>query len=360
MLPGSEQLAPGAFSVLAMLAVVGVVVTWLVRRRRARRGVRRRPVVLGVFGVVAIAAVVAAISTWPPPFTTPEFPPTGPLFPEEGLFTRPVDDLEVHPDSDRVIAAIGDLELHASFGGPARGVVWGIPFNIVDEDTPTTTVRYRAPWSRYEGPVPIADPAYIESLPTYGFDNHYVALDPQRRKMWELLGTVVWFGRWEAGSGAFWDLDSLDYGTYSTTASGLPLLPGVVTYDEVAAGSIDHVIWAGLPNVSSTRHVWPARATDGRSDDPGAPPMGAWLRLRNDADLSDLGPQARVIAEALQVHGLIVSDTSGGGFSLRGTPDGRFDRDDLRGLRRFSAADFEVLDHEWLMVDRDSMEARPR
>lgn len=360
VLPGSEQLAPVAFGLLAVVSVIAVVVVLLVRRRRSRRGVQRRPVVLVVASVAAAAALLATVVTWPPAFRTPEFPPTGPLFPDEGFFTRPIDDLDVSADSDRWTAALGDLPLTAAFGGPARGVIWGVPFNPVDGSTPTTRIRYRAPWSRYEGPVPIADPAYIESMPTYGFDNHYVALDPERRMMWELIGTVVWFGRWEAGSGAVWDLDSLDYGEYSTTASGLPLLPGIVTYDEVAGGSVDHLIWATAPNISATGVVWPARATDGRSDDPDAPPMGAWLRLRDDADLSGLGPQATVIAEALQRHGAVLMDTSGGPFALRGTPDGRFDRDDLAGLARFTPADFEVVDHEWLMVDPDSMAARPR
>ncbi len=359
VLPGSEQLAPAVFGLLSVLSLVAVAVVLLVRRRRVRRGVRRPPVVLAVTAAALTAAVLATVVTWPPAFTTPEFPPTGPLFPEEGFFGRPIDDLDVAPDSERWTTALGDLPLSANFGGPARGVIWGIPFNPVDEDTPTTRVRYRAPWSTYEGPVPIADPAYIESMPTYGFDNHYVALDRDRRLMWELLGTVVWFGRWEAGSGAIWDLDSLDYGEYSTTASGLPLLPGVVTYDEVAAGSVDHVIWAASPEISSTRHVWPARATDGLSDDPDAPPMGTWLRLREDADLSGLGPQAQVVAEAMQRHGILLMDTSGQAFAIRGTPDGRFDRDDLGDLRRFTAADFEAVDHEWLMVDPDSMAAAP-
>jgi len=360
VLPGSEQLAPVVFGLLAVASISAAVVTLLVRRRRSRRGIRRRPVVLAIVSTVALVAVGATVVTWPPAFDTPEFPPTGPLFPDEGFFTRPIDDLEVARESDRWTAALGDLPLFANFGGPPRGVVWGVPFNPVDESTPTTRIRYRAPWSRYEGPVPIADPAYIESMPTYGFDNHYVALDRERRMMWELLGATVWFGRWEADSGAFWDLDSLDYGEYSTTASGLPLLPGLVTYDEVAGGSLEHVIWAGSPGISSTRHLWPARATDGRSDDPDAPPMGAWFRLRADADLSGLGPQAKVIARALQRHGVMLTDTSGGVFSLRGTPDGRFDLDDLRGLRRFTPADFDAVDHEWLMVDADSMAARPR
>ena len=156
-----------------------------------------------------------------------------------------------------------------------------------------------------------------------------------------------------------WDLDSLQFGGPATTASRLPLLPGVLTYDEIVAGRVDHVVWAGSPDISSSRTVWPALATDGLSDSPDAPPMGAWLRLRDDVDLSGLGPQARVIAEGLQRHGMILTDTSNERFGLRGTPDGRWDRKDLRTIGQLTADDFEVVDQRGIMVAPDSMEARP-
>lgn len=359
-LPGSQQLAPVVFGLLTLGWLAALVVSLLVRRARNRDGHRPFPAVSVVVGLLAVASLVLTLVWWPPPFTSPEFPPTGRLFPAEAFFYRPVQDLPVAADSDRWIAALGDEQLAAGFGGePVDGVVFGIPFNPVDADTPTTEVTIRRAQERsYTGPYPIADPAYIESMPTYGFDNHYVALDRDARRMWELIGTTVWFGRWEADSGALWDLDSLDYGGPATTASRLPLLPGVVTYDEVAAGAVEHVIWAGSPHISSSGVVWPALESDGLSDDPDAPPMGSWLRLRADADLEGLGPQARVIAEALQRYGLVLADSSTQRFGLRGTPDGRFDRADLRTLGRFTPADFEVVDHQSLMVAPDSMAAR--
>jgi hypothetical protein len=360
-LPGSQQLAPVLFGLLALGLLAALVVSLLVRRARNRDGHRPVPVVSIVVALAAVAALAMTIVSWPPAFTSPEFPPTGELFPAEAVFRRPATDLPVAADSDRWIAALGDDELGAGFGGePVDGVVFGVPFNPVDASTPTTDVEMRRNAARsYTGPYPIADPAYIESMPTYGFDNHYVALDRESRQMWELIGTTVWFGRWQADAGALWDLDSLDYGGPATTASRLPLLPGVLTFDEVAAGEVGHVTWAGSPDLSSTRFVWPALATDGLSDDADAPPMGAWLRLRSDADLSGLGPQSRVIAEGLQRYGMIMSDTSNERFGLRGTPDGRWDRADLRQLGRFTAADFEVVDPSGVMVAPDSMAAVP-
>ena len=360
-LPGSQQLAPVFFGLMTLGWVAVLVVSLLVRRARNRDGHRPVPVVSILVGLAAVASLVMTIVWWPPPFTSPEFPSTGRLFPEQAFFYRTVADLPVSPDSDRWVAAMGDDPLSAGFGGePIDGVVFGVPFNPVDDATPTEEVEIRLnPARSFTGPYPIADPAYIESMPTYGFDNHYVALDQGSRRMWELIGTTVWFGRWQADAGARWDLDSLDYGGPATTASRLPLLPGVLTYDEVAAGRVEHVVWAGAPWISSSRTIWPALATDGLADGADAPPMGAWLRLRADADLSGLGPQARVIAEGLQRHGLVLADTSNERFGLRGTADGRWDRVDLRTIGQLDAKDFEVVDQSGLMVAPDSMAARP-
>jgi hypothetical protein len=360
-LPGSQQLAPVFFGVMTLGWVALLVVTLLVRRARNRDGHRPVPVVSVVVGLATVASLVMTIVSWPPPFTTPEFPATGQLFPAEAFMYRPATDLPVSADSERFIGALGDDALAAGFGGePVDGVVFGVPFNLVDADTPTTDVEIRFnPGRSYDGPYPVTDPAYIESMPTYGFDNHYVALDRDAGAMWELIGTTVWFGNWQADAGARWDLDSLALGGPATTASRLPLLPGALSYDEVAAGRVEHVVWAGSPRISSSRFVWPAMATDGLADDPDAPPMGTWLRLRADADLSGLGPQARVIAEGLQRYGLVLADTSNERFGLRGTADGRWDRADLATIGRFSPQDFEVVDQAGIMVSPDSMAARP-
>jgi hypothetical protein len=319
-----------------------------------------RPVVVGAFGALALAAAVLVALTWPPAFSTPEFPPNGRLLPEEAFFHRTITDLPVAADSERWVSSFAEEPLIAGFGGSVtNGIVFGIPFNPVDAGTPRQSVDIGI-WgaSSYQGEYPIADPAYIESMPSYGIDNHYIALDRDARTMWELGGTRVWFGRWQADAGVKWDLDDLKFPRGSTMAAGLPFLPGVLSWDEVDAGRVEHVILAGTPITAVDEFVWPARGTDGRSTDPDAPPMGSWLRLRADADLSALGPQARAIAEAMQQHGVVLSDTSAN-FALRGTPDARWDRSDLRTLRTLTGADFEVVDTSTVMVDAGSMEARP-
>ena len=211
------------------------------------------------------------------------------------MFFRRVTDLPVAADSERMIASQGGLPLWAGFSGEVvDGIVWGNPFNIVGPTTPMEQVQLtQYPDMSYPGPYPMTDPAYIEGLPTYHFDQHYLAVDVDRRRHWELIAARRWVGRWQAGAGATWSMDSLDYPEGSTIAAGLPLLPGTITYDEVRGGAIEHLILAISPITARGEWVWPARSTDGQSDDPDAPPMGTWLRLREDVDLSGLGPQAR-------------------------------------------------------------------
>jgi len=85
--------------------------------------------------------------------------------------------------------------------------------------------------------------------------------------------------------------------------------------------------------------------------------MGAWFRLRADFDTSRLAPQARVVAEALKVHGMILAD-NGSSWYLSGAPDERWDNDQLRALGRIKGSDFVAIDATPLRVTADSGQAR--
>ncbi len=362
-LPGSQQLVPVLLGLLLVVCLVGLGVALVVRARRARRtGRMGRPTAAVSFAVVAVLAGVLAFVNLPPRFFVPEFPALPRLLPEQAFFYRQVSDLPVSPQSAAWVASQQDLPLMAGFGGTVvGGSVDGVPFNPVDAATPRVVVNYTMfPQTSPKDPVPMADPAYIETMPRYAYDQHYVAVDLDAGTMWELINVRNWFGRWEAGSGAVWDLDTLTYPTGSTTASGLPLLPGSINFDEVAAGSVDHVVLFTSPVSRSLQHVWPARGTDGRDAAPTAMPQGAWLRLKQGTDLSRLGPQAKVVAQGLQRYGMVLSDTSGGNMALRGVPDARWDDADLATLQTISASDFEVVDTSGIKVADDSMEAVPR
>src|SRR3954449_5290918 len=140
-------------------------------------------------------------------------------------------------------------------------------------------------------------------------------------------------------------------GWTSADAAGLPILPGLVRYDEVAAGEIDHPIRITLRR-TDRRYVWPARHQAG-SNDPTAAPMGAWLRLKSTVDPARFGPEARVVIRALQQHGAIVAD-NGSSWYISGAPDDRWDNDDLHGLGALHGSDFEFVDPSGLTTDPDS------
>lgn len=362
MVPGSDIMMGALGRLVLLLGLLVLVIALVVRTVRRRRDPqwRRRPgVVIAATGTVVVGALLTALY-WPPPFVVPTFPALPQLLPAEAFFYRPVTDLPVAAESDRWIASQGGLRLGAGFGGAVQdGVVFGLPFNLVDADTTMVDVELtQYPEASYPGPYPIAEPTYIEGLPLYHIDQHYLAVDVTARTGWELIAARDWFGRWQAGSGARWNMDSVDYPEGSTMAAGLPLLPGTITYAEVEAGTVDHVLLGATSVSARGKFVWPARGGDGISDDPTAPPMGTWMRLRNDADLSGLGPQATVIARAAQQYGILLSDT-GPGFGLRGTPDRRWDDTDLGTLAGLTTDDFEFVDTSEVMVSATTMAANP-
>ncbi len=357
-LPGSDMFVLGLSIIVAIASMVALVVALVIRVIRRRRGTpAKRPIALVVCGVVTATSVLTGFVMWPRGFFVPEFPALPRLFPDRAFFYQDARDLEVTPDSPGTIAAIGGLPFATPALGSAQdGRTRGIPFNLVDRRTPRHAFDFTYPGGSDQTGYPIADPAYVQSMPLFFADNHYVAIDLDRRRMWELAGMRRWFWLWQAGSGAAWDLDSLEYPEGLTTASGLPLLPLAYSYEEVRSGDIGHVLFLSMPTVRAGEHQWPARHTDGPSGDPDAPLMGTWFRLRSDVDISGLGPQAQVIARALQVHGAVLGDT-GGSLALNGVPDARWDDADLDTFAQLGSDDLEVVDAAELMVATGSMEA---
>ncbi|MGI9578005.1 MAG: hypothetical protein ACR2OH_07400 [Microthrixaceae bacterium] len=357
-LPGSDQFILASSLVLLVVALlVAIASLWLRRRRRKRDKPKRRPVGFVASAVMVAIALIAGILAWPPPFSVPEFPALPRLFDDNAFFYREVGDLQVAENSSAAVEALGGLPLIAYASAEVgSGKVAGKPFNFVDDSTQRYAVSFSFPAGSDEGEYPISDPAYIQSMPLFGTDEHYIGIDVTGGRMWEMWAIRNWFGDWHAGSGAIWDLDSLQYPKGRTTASGFPMQPMSFTWEQVRSGQVDHAIFAGSP-VVGPEAIWPARASDGPSEDPDAPPMGTWFRLRADVELTQLGPQARVIAEAMRTHGVVLGDT-GGNFSLSGTPDARWDDDDLDTLKTLSTDDFEVLDTSELMVREGSMEVR--
>ena len=160
--------------------------------------------------------------------------------------------------------------------------------------------------------------------------------------------------------GAVFDLASYALrpdGYTSADAAGLPILPGLVRYDEIAAGEIAHAIRFTAPQTRRD-YVWPARHYASSLTDARYPPMGERFRLRADFDLSSFSPEVRVVLRALKKYGMILAD-NGSSWYLSGAPDPRWNNDRLAELGRVPGSAFEAVDVSSLMADPDSGRVRP-
>jgi hypothetical protein len=270
------------------------------------------------------------------------------VFPASNVWNKPVDRLPVAADSAAIIAAIGaEGGLHADFGsGLWNGAPIGIPITTVAGAQPRVRVSFDYADESDRGPYPIPANVKIEGAPgaTSG-DRHAIIVDRTHCMLYELYALERSGSGWHAGSGAIWSLRSnalRPAGWTSADAAGLPILPGLVRYDEVANGSIDHAIRF---TVERTRRafVYPARHYASDLTDPSLPPMGLRLRLKASLDTRGFPPQARIVLEALKRYGMIVAD-NGSSWYLSGAPDPRWSNDDLHTLGRVTGSDFEVVD----------------
>jgi hypothetical protein len=284
-----------------------------------------------------------------------------PAFPADNHWHARVDGLPVHPQSSAYVGSIGAGDgVKADFGsGLWEGGPIGIPVTAVATGQAKVAVSFDYADESDPGPYPIPPDALVEGGPDADGDRHVLVVEAGACRLYELFDAHPnGDGSWQAGSGAVYDLRANDLrpaGWTSADAAGLPIAAGLVRYDEVAAGRIVHAIRVTVP-ASQNQYVWPARHAASDSGDAALPPMGLRLRLRADADLSGLGPQARVVAEAMQTYGVIVAD-NGSAWYLSGAPDERWDNDDLQSLGTLTGAAFEAVDSSQLMVDPDSAQA---
>ena len=286
-----------------------------------------------------------------------------PVFPADHVWNVLVDALPRDPASDAYVASIGAAAtMHPDFGaGLWEGRAIGIPFDMVGPDQATVPVSFAYADESDPGPYPIPPDAFVEGAPGPGLpvpdgDRHVLVLQTGSCTLYELFDAErQGDGSWTAGSGAVFDLRGYDLrpdGWTSADAAGLPILPGLVRYAEVAAGEIRHALRFTAPSTRRA-YVWPARHFASASTDPALPPMGQRFRLRADADLSGFSDEALAIARALQTYGMILAD-NGSPWYLSGAPDDRWDNEALRDLRQLQGSDFEAVDASGLMASPDS------
>ena len=272
-----------------------------------------------------------------------------PVFPASSVWNQRVDRLPVAADSATLVRSIGlDAPVHADFGsGLYDGQRIGIPFVVVSaKRTPKSRPRFDYADESDRGPYPIPRDVPIEGDPRPGDgDRHAIVVDRDTCTLYELYALRRSGSGWAAGSGAIWSLRSnvlRPAGWTSGDAAGLPILPGLARYDEVATGAIDHALRFTAPETRRA-YVYPARHFASDSTDAALPPMGLRVRLKSSFDTSGFPPQARVVLEALKRYGMILAD-NGSPWFLSGAPDPRWSNDDLHSLGRLTGADFEVVD----------------
>lgn len=264
-----------------------------------------------------------------------------PVFPSDNPWNEDVSALPVDPRSDAYVRSIdagANRFLHADFGG---GGTYGIPFSVVPESQPKVPVTFTAYGGESDpGPYPIPPGAPVEG----GSDRHLIVVQRGACRLYELFGAQRRGTGWAAGSGAAFDLTSdrvRPRGWTSADAAGLPILPGLARYDEVAAGRIAHALRFTVPG-TQRGFIFPARHVASADDDPALPPMGLRLRLKASYDVARFHGEARVILEALRRYGMIVAD-NGAGWFITGAADRRWDDEDLDQLKRVPGAAFEAV-----------------
>ena len=310
-----------------------------------------------VAAVVAIGSVaVAAVATIDEPAVVSEqadrlFPPAPTIggcdvFPADNAWNARIDGAPLHPDSDAIVARIqstGGRRLHPDFG---ENPLYGIPYVVVPATQPRVPVTYVAYGDESDpGPFPIPLDAPVENGPSSDGDRHVLVVQSGTCELFELYRAFRSGAGWRADSGARFDLGSnrlRPLGWTSADAAGLPILPGLVRYEEVAAGEIRHAIRVTFQR-TRRGYVLPATHFASSSDDVDLPPMGMRFRLKASFDVSALRGQARMIATAMQRYGMIVAD-NGSNWYFQGAPSGGWDDDDLGQLKAIDGSWFEVVD----------------
>jgi hypothetical protein len=281
-----------------------------------------------------------------------------PVFPADNVWNARVDDLPVDPRSSAYVASIGaSTGLHPDFGADPT---YGIPYVVVPEGQARAAVSFDYADESDPGTYPIPSSPPIEGGDASTGDRHVLIVEQGACRLYELYAAYPQAnGSWRAGSGAIWDLRSnllRPDGWTSADAAGLPILPGLVRHDEVAAGAIEHALRFTAVRTRKA-HLWPARHDASSVTDLNVPPMGQRFRLKASFDVSGFSRETQVMLRAMQRYGLILAD-NGSNWYVSGTSDPAWDNDVLNPeLRRVHGSDFEAVDESSLRLSADSGQA---
>jgi len=246
--------------------------------------------------------------------------------------------------------------LHPDFGPSyGDGPDYGMPVTVVSGAHRKVSVRFTYASESDRVRYPFGRDTRIEGERASDGDRHAIVVDRSRCRLYETWATRVRAGRWRAGSGATWSLRSNALrpdGWTSADAAGLPILPGLLRWNEVRRGRVDHAI-RFTTDVTSRHHLWPARHDAGSRDSLRFPPMGARFRMRRSFSPAGFGPRARVVIAAMKKYGLVLAD-NGSPWYFQGERNPHWPGRLIADLERIPARAFVAVDASRLKVRNDS------
>ncbi len=318
--------------------------------RTASRGAVIVALFLALAGALSVGAAAAGAAA-PVPGGAIGFQ----LFPSDNPWNARVDTLPLDPNSANYIAHMDPAAaFHPDYGADWDGGPFGIPYVLVSGDQAKVPISFYYPDESDPGPYPIPDSAPVEK----GSDHHILVVDTDNKLLYEVFDATKVSGGWTAGSGAVFDLTSnalRPAGWTSADAAGLPILPGLVRYDEVQAGVITHALRFTMSRTQD-KYIYPARHYASSLTDPDLPPMGLRVRLKASVDISGMPHDAKVVAQALKTYGMMLAD-NGSDWYVSGAPDARWNDDVNSALKQLHGSDFEVVDTTRLVPGAPQVQA---
>ena len=298
--------------------------------------------VLGAIVCSATTAVVAdsAGSEYPLGRGTGDCP----VFPESNPWHEKVNNLPISPLSSQYIASIGaNVDLHPDFGSERA---YGIPYAVVPANQPKVAIHFTAYGDQSNpGPYPIPANAPVEGGQSASGDRHVLVLQAGTCKLFELYNAYPnTDGSWNAGSGAVFNLRSNKLrpnGWTSADAAGLSIFAGLIRYDEIKRGYINHAIRFTVP-ATQAGFIHPATHFASSSTNPDLPPMGLRLRLDASYPIARFPRTDRIILRAMKTYGLIVAD-NGSPWYFQGATDPRWNDNVLDDLKSVPGSAFQVV-----------------
>ena len=248
------------------------------------------------------------------------------------------------------------MDLHPDFGPSyGDGPNYGIPITVVRKTHAKVKVRFSYGSESDKVRYPLGKDTKIEGGRGSDGDRHAIIVDKDRCRLYEIYDARQVAGKWRGGSGAVWSLKKNKLrpaGWTSADAAGLPILPGLLRWNEVRSNRIDHAI-RFTTDETSNGYLWPARHFAGSTDDPNYPPMGARFRLSASYDASGLSAYAQRVVAAMKKYGLVLAD-NGSPWFFQGEQHRKWPDQLIEDLKSIPADAFVAVDTSSLQVSPDS------